>query len=635
LFSYGGRAIKVLASVAIALTFVISGLSILNVKTNVEAQPETVLRMGFLDRIDSLNPYVGVNASSYIFYGLVYDSLFSVTNDMTSGPNLALSCWKVPETDPEMVLSGEPYGSVWEYNLTLNALWSDGEPFTADDVVFTFDLNTGSNYSFMWANQPYAYFVDHTDKVDVCTVRIHFSNPATGNPTPVAFGDRIPIYMMPKHKLESMSPFAIGYSWSGVFSGEDPPLVGTGPFSATATLWDDWIAGGEITLVRNPNYHWTADYGKTIQFDKIVMKFYDNETLMADDLKNGMLDVARFSRDGFRTIESEIDAGTAQHLIAFSGLTPTQHFTGITTNMAEQGPNLARLDWVVRIALGFAIDKSEVVNTNYLGLAEVGSTLMSPVSVWHYELDPMDVLPYDISLANMYLDFFGYLDNDSDGIREAQASSAAVLNGWVTEGTELAFELLVSNQRPEEHDIAQYLQYQWSQIGVQLNIVMLSEAQLWTQVYSYDYDMFIDWWESDPDPNLILWVQTYRAWNSWSDNKYSEPNFEENYSASVSALDPADRKTYTDACQYVHYTDLAYIVLAYTYQTYVWRDDTFDNWGDWAANPGRSIDAYWSGNPLYFDLVPIVEPIPEMPSLALPVLAVGLVILVAARRTRR
>jgi len=39
--------------------------------------------------------------------------------------------------------------------------------------------------------------------------------------------------------------------------------------------------------------------------------------------------------------------------------------------------------------------------------------------------------------------------------------------------------------------------------------------------------------------------------------------------------------------------------------TFAWRTDTFTGWGDWASNPGRRISAYWCGNQLYFDLVPI------------------------------
>jgi peptide/nickel transport system substrate-binding protein len=90
-----------------------------------------------IEAIDSLNPFIGVNDNAYIFYGLVYDYLTSVDQDMNIKPNLALSWNIVPTSDPAMIQSGEPYGSVWQYNLTHDATWHDGEPFDADDVVFT------------------------------------------------------------------------------------------------------------------------------------------------------------------------------------------------------------------------------------------------------------------------------------------------------------------------------------------------------------------------------------------------------------------------------------------------------------------------------------------------------------------
>jgi len=75
---------------------------------------------------------------------------------------------------------------------------------------------------------------------------------------------------------------------------------------------------------------------------------------------------------------------------------------------------------------------------------------------------------------------------------------------------------------------------------------------------------------------------------------------------SVSELDRDQRKVYVDNCQRVHYLDVPYIVLTYENQTFAWRNDTFTGWGDWAASPGRSIENFWSANPLYFDLMPIL-----------------------------
>lgn len=77
-----------------------------------------------------------------MFYGLVYDNLVAVDQDMNPKPNLAVS-WNI-------VTDISPHGSVWQYNLTHNAVWHDGEPFTADDVVFTISYQTGPNFYYMW-----------------------------------------------------------------------------------------------------------------------------------------------------------------------------------------------------------------------------------------------------------------------------------------------------------------------------------------------------------------------------------------------------------------------------------------------------------------------------------------------------
>ena len=72
---------------------------------------DTKLRIGFMNKIDSLNPYVGISESAQIFYGLVYDTLTCSDQDMNPSPNLAKSFGPVPVTDPDMIASGEPYGS--------------------------------------------------------------------------------------------------------------------------------------------------------------------------------------------------------------------------------------------------------------------------------------------------------------------------------------------------------------------------------------------------------------------------------------------------------------------------------------------------------------------------------------------
>ena len=580
----------------------------------------SVLRIGFMQQIDSLNPYVGLSDASFVFYGLVYDALSCLGNDLETVPNLAKSQWAVPDgydADPKLV--GMPYGSVWQYNLTQTANWIDGEPFTSDDVIYNIWLNAEpTHYDSMWAYQPYAYFMHEAWKVDEWTVRVSFWDRASGAPIPGAYANLISIPMLPKHLMEQLpGGFSyIGMNWTGVFPNDlspGMPIVGTGPFMATPNIQSEWYAGDHITLVRNPNCHWAGDYGGQIMFDTLVLRFFQDSTAMTLALENGEIDAAQFPPTAYYSIKSQVESGSIQNVTCFDGPKITQYFTDVGFCMNNAGPNPSRLDPVIRQALHMATNKPYIVNNMYLGYGEPGSTLIPPVnSYWHYEPTAGEIFNYNLTAAASLLEANGYIDTNADGIRECTISSLAVQMGWVTEGTPLVYQMIVRKEYPEEKDIAQYLKSQWEQIGVMMQYIVVDEMTLATIVYSYSYDTVLWYWSADVDPNYILFTQSKKAWNGWSDNKYSNPAFEENYTSSVSAMDKAQREYYVDNCQRIHYTDSPYIILAYPSQTYAWRTDTFSGWGDWAADPGRSLDNYWTGNPLFFELIP--EIIGEEPS---------------------
>jgi hypothetical protein len=89
-----------------------------------------------------------------------------------------------------------------------------------------------------------------------------------------------------------------------------------------------------------------------------------------------------------------------------------------------------------------------------------------------------------------------------------------------------------------------------------------------------------------------------------------------------------ERKVYTDNCQRISYEDCAYIILAEAYQTYAWRTDTFEGWGDWDENPCMSFDHFWTGPQLMFSLDPIEHEPPPGPPWTL--IAIGLGVAAAA-----
>ena len=564
-----------------------------------EPSEETVLRMGFVDMVESLNPNIGLNEVSWIFYGLVYDCLQSVNEGLAPSPNLAIG-WGVAE-------DFEPYGSVWDYNLTRNAHWHDGQPLTADDVVFTLNLNA-EHYTTMWAYQPYSYFMEYAEKLDDHTVRVHFFDRFTDEPMPIAFGSLLPIHVLPEHLLRSYSATEISFNWDGLFHDSEPPLVGTGPFMATQDIYQEFLVGDKLTLVRNPYYHWAQDRLETVKFDKLEMHFFDDATAMTLALEIGDLDVVQLPTQelaDYIALKDKVTNGQLENITAYDGLKCTQHWTSVLINQNTFGPNPSRLDPIIRQAMAIATDKEYINDNFYLGLGEPGTTMISPVNEkWHYEPIGGETYDFDIAAANALLEDAGYRYVDGSTTRLCTADSWAVQENLVPEDYPLTYQMGVRQEHPEEADIARYLQSEWEKIGIGLDYTIMSEAALGAYVYSYAYDTAIWYWASDPDPSYILFCMSENSWNGWNDNMYSTYEYEENFTASIQEFVVNQREEYVDNCQRHHYLDVGHIVLDYVPQAYAWRTDTFSGWGDWEANPGRSIDACWSGNPLYFDLVP-------------------------------
>src|SRR5512137_2507350 len=84
---FGFLSVCVIVLCATVMAVPISGIT--GIINNASAADETVrLKIGYMQSIDSLNPYVGLNDASYIFYGLVYDALDVIDNKMKATPDL-------------------------------------------------------------------------------------------------------------------------------------------------------------------------------------------------------------------------------------------------------------------------------------------------------------------------------------------------------------------------------------------------------------------------------------------------------------------------------------------------------------------------------------------------------------------
>jgi len=569
------------------------------------AVPVKELRIGFSGKVESLNPFLGLNEESLLFRSFVYDSLQSVDEDMNPIGNLATEWWIVPSSDPKLVLTGEPYGSVWQYNLTTNAVWHDGIPFTADDVVFTVNLNC-ENYNEMFMFQRSSYFMQYVEKVDNYSVRVHYYDRETGTPMVAAHGYMVDIPIMPKHLLEGMTPTDISFGWDGRFQDSSPPIVGTGPYMATSSVYEDWMAGDRLTLVRNPDYHFEDDRGLTACFDRVVMKFFDDPIGKMLSIENNELEIARLSPDEYRELEAKVGSGTQSDIVLYEasrcdGDALVASFCIGGNYWWGTNPNPMICDRIVRHAIELATDRDAVVDDGLLGYATRGSTLVSPTSPWHYELSPVEMAAHDPEAANELLENSGYVDTDEDGIREATATSYSVENSLAQVGEDLNITLVVAKNQAEMR-IAEMLRSQWLEAGIRVLVKVIDETILPIMSGWGDYDVAISHRATAIDPTLPLIHCSCRLWDGWADSRWFNRSFEENLNYSVRAMGDQVRYDYVDECQRIHYGDKPQIVLAYPHCTYALRTDLYNQsvWGNWSAHPGLSLDNTWGAHPLLF-----------------------------------
>ncbi len=549
----------------------------------------STLRIGMVQSIDSLNPFIGINDNAYIFYGLVYDYLICLDEDLQPKPNLAVS-WNVVE-------GYEPYGSVWQYNLTKNARWHDGEKVDADDVVFTFNYQIGDKWVAMWAYQPYTLLIGSVEKVDDYTIRLHFVK--DGVPVACSFGDSLMMPIVPKHYWENIHYIDAG------FSHINPKPIGSGPFKCTDDTYSEFLRGDRLVLFRNEDYHGAAEYGKEIQFDRLVLENYLEPAALLADLQRGAIDIAQFDAPTYVSLLSWLEKNPTDKIHAHSGRKCTGYSVEIGISMREDaaGQNNLRLDPAVRVAMAHATDKDFIVDHIYRGLAEVGSTILSPVyPEWYWEPEGDEVYDYSLEKADQILQDAGYLWNEAHTARYAPVGHPY---NNIQSSLELRFDMVVEQEIIEDRATAQFLTEEWAEIGIIIDVMYVDTALWGNLVYSGYFDTMLTYWSGDPDPNYLLYVQTTDALDGWSENWYSNPDYDDNYSDSVLEVDQEKRLEYVINCQKLMYRDAAFIVTAYPYECTAWRTDHFSGWGDWVAHPGRALSNFWTANDLYFDLVPL------------------------------
>jgi peptide/nickel transport system substrate-binding protein len=504
-----------------------------------EAMEPTIARIGWGGSPDTLNPGTAVLSEAYIVFELVYDSMFEPQLDGTYRPGLAES-WEVSDD-----------GTVWTFKIHDGVKFHDGEPLTANDIAFSYNFyQTHEDFPFL---PVYTEYFESVEAPDDSTLVITLSEAIPNMESQLVF-----LYVIPQHIwAEYDDPTA-------AVEFENEEMIGTGPFKMV-----EYKQGEFVHLAAVKDHFLTPP-----KVDEVVFQTFDNQDALVQALITGQVDMITEMPN--TAVPALRNAETVQ-LVTGAPLAPevTDIIPNLTTEETcptEDGgvcsghPALG--DRGVRLALAHATDKQKIIDVVLLGLGTPGLTLI-PDGLGVFYNDTIQDYAFDIDEANRILDEAGYADTDGDGVREMPDGS-----------NPLEFRLYWPNDSATAPRIAELLAETWGQVGVKLQPQALDPDAL-TSVCcpTFDFDVIIWGWGSDPDPGFLLSVHlTDEIPTGNSETGYSNPEFDELYAQQATELDPDKRREIIWDMQEILHRDIAYIIPYYAQATQAYRTDRLQGW---------------------------------------------------------
>ena len=565
------------------------------------------LRIGFLESIDYLNPFRGLNDPSYLLYGAVYDYLFSFDQDGKFVPNLATNA-----------VCSDASCQNWTYWIRQNVKWHDNTPFTAEDVNFSVNYNIKDIFH-LWAFEPYI------NRIVQCDSKLNNLNHCGAIVTspwnvtvffdrPFAPGKSLFIPIIQKAQWQGIRPNAAQKTF------DNPNPIGTGPFVADSNIYSEWQNHQPIHLLKNANYHPVGNHTGPPSVDNIYLQQFPDEPSLILALKAGAIDLAKLAT-GYDSLANTPNVGRQE------GLLSTQYWNEIGISQYDNNSvhlNPTRFDVNVRRAVAKATNKDFIIQTIYNNKGVRGDTLMSPITPqWWYNAsaDPSLNLTYDIAAANAMLDAAGYTARVpgipgcgavTGGVR-ALATPGGItvvsdnnkgqnLSYPIAQGTTLTWTMAARLEFKQEQNTASLVASMWAQIGVCLQTKFELESALSNDVYGGGVESYIWYWSGDPDPNYLLSIESGYTLDGWNDNYWNNGLYNSLYVEHLAALDPAKRQDLVFRAEKLHYSSAVYIIYIYPFGQWGYRTDKWSSWGDWNAHPYRQMDAFWGANPLFFDI---------------------------------
>jgi peptide/nickel transport system substrate-binding protein len=439
----------------------------------------------------TLNPVTALDAPSRDVIRRMHSDLVHINRVTQNTESSLAKTWKMDQQ-----------GRRFKIELRRGLKFSDGQPFDADDVVFTFQvyldekLHSPQRDLLVINGKPVL-----VRKLGQYSVEFEFA-------APYAAGDRVfdSIAILPKHLLElPYKQGKLGEEWS--LATAPTRIAGLGPFRLRK-----YTSGQSIQLERNPHY-WKIDRAGTAlpYLDEVTLLIVPNEDAQVLRFQNGDTDlINRVSSDNFRVLAR--DQTTRGYTVTDVGPSLEYNFLLLNLNDDTAGrlPGIERKqkwfrDVKFRQAVSSAIDRDAVVRLVYQGRAVPLWSQVSPGNKrWVNSSVPRR--PRDLNRARGLLQSLGFRWNTDGTLVDSS-------------GTKVEFTIITPSNNAQRSQIGTIIQQDLQELGMRVQLIPLEFRTLVDRVTSsHDYDAAIMGLGSgDTDPtaemSVLMSSGTTHLWN--------------------------------------------------------------------------------------------------------------------------
>jgi peptide/nickel transport system substrate-binding protein len=400
---------------------------------------------------------------------------------------------------PDMLLSADvDEGRIFTLHLRPGHKWSDGKPFTSDDFRYWFEDIAGNKelspggppIQMMAGGEPPKFEV-----IDETTVRYTWSKPnplflpALAGPDPLFifapahYLQQFHEKYADKDKLAQLVKDAGVRNWAALhtkryapYKNDDPKLPSLDPWVLKTKLPAD-----RIVFERNPYYYRVDGAGHQLPYlDRIVFTIADSQIIPAKTGAGESDLQARYLRFDDYTFLKANEEGGDYHVRLWRTGPGSQLALYPNLNASDDVWRKLMRDVRFRRALSLGIDRHEINQALYFGLAIEGQNTVLPQSPLFRTEYRADWAKYDLDQANQLLDEIGLTKRGSDNVR------------LLPDGRPCAVIVEDSGESSEKSDVLELIRDSWRHIGVQLYSKPAQLTLFRRRVFSGDAVMSLD-----------------------------------------------------------------------------------------------------------------------------------------------